>query len=87
MGASTFAVVRLMVWQFSKPVLVANLIAWPTAWLITQDWLSGFAYRIDLTPVPFVVASTLAFLIAAVTIVYHAFRASNTNPATILKHE
>ncbi len=87
MGASTFAVVRLMVWQFSKPVLVANLIAWPTAWLITQDWLSGFAYRIDLTPVPFVVASTLAFAIAAVTIVYHAFRASNTNPAVILKHE
>lgn len=87
MGASTFAVVRLMVWQFSKPVLVANLIAWPTAWLITQDWLSGFAYRIDLTPVPFVAASVLAFLIAAVTIVYHAYRASNTNPAIILKHE
>ncbi len=87
MGASTFAVVRLMVWQFSKPVLVANLIAWPTAWLITQDWLSGFAYRIDLTPVPFVMASVLAFGIAAVTIVYHAYRASNTNPAVILKHE
>ncbi len=87
MGASTFAVVRLMVWQFSKPVLVANIIAWPTAWLITRDWLSGFAYRIDLTPTPFVAASTLAFLIAAVTIMYHAIRASNTNPVTILKHE
>ncbi len=87
MGASTFAVVRLMVWQFSKPVIVANLVAWPVAWMITQDWLSGFAYRIDLTPVPFIAASTLAFMIAAVTIVYHAIRASNTNPAAILKHD
>lgn len=87
MGANTFAVVRLMVWQFSKPVLVANLIAWPAAWLITRDWLSGFAYRIDLTPVPFVTASFLAFLIAATTVIYHAVRASGTSPAVVLKQE
>lgn len=87
MGASTFAVVRLMVWQFSKPVLIANLIAWPAAWLITRDWLASFAYRIDLTPVPFIVASMIALFIAVLTVVYHAVRASNTSPATILKHE
>lgn len=87
MGASTFEVVRLMVWQFSKPVLIANVIAWPAAWMITSDWLSGFAYRIELTPVPFMTASLLAFLIAAATVVFHAVRASNINPAVILKHE
>jgi len=87
MGASTFAVVKLMVWQFSKPVLIANLIAWPAAWLITRDWLAGFAYRIDLTPMPFVAASTIALMIAALTVVYHAVRASNTSPAVTLKCE
>ena len=87
MGASTFAVVRLMVWQFSKPVLIANLIAWPAAWLITRDWLAGFAYRIDLTPAPFMTASIIALLIAVLTVVYHAVRASNTSPAVTLKCE
>ena len=87
MGASTFGVVRLMVWQFSKPVLIANLIAWPAAWLITRDWLAGFAFRIDLTPIPFVTASAIALLIAVSTVVYHAVRASNTSPAVTLKCE
>lgn len=87
MGASTFAVVRLMVWQFSKPVLVANLIAWPAAWFITRDWLAGFAYRIDLTPVPFMTASVIALMIAVLTVMFHAIRASNTSPALTLKHE
>lgn len=87
MGASTFAVVRLMVWQFSKPVLIANLIAWPAAWLITRDWLAGFAYRIDLTLMPFVTASMIALLIAVLTVVFHAVRASNTSPAVTLKCE
>ena len=45
MGASTFEVVRLMLWQFSKPVLVANLIAWPVAWFIASEWLAGFAFQ------------------------------------------
>lgn len=87
MGASTFAVVRLMVWQFSKPVLIANLIAWPAAWLITRDWLASFAYRIDLTPVPFMTASLIALMIAVLTVMFHAIRASNTSPALTLKHE
>ncbi len=87
MGASTFAVVRLMVWQFSKPVLIANLIAWPAAWFITRDWLAGFAYRIDLTPVPFMAASTIALMIAVLTVMYHAVRASNASPAVALKCE
>ncbi len=87
MGASTFAVVKLMVWQFSKPVLIANLIAWPAAWFITRDWLAGFAYRIDLTPMPFIAASSIALMIAVLTVVYHAVRASNTSPAVTLKCE
>lgn len=87
MGASSIALVRLMVWQFSKPVLFANLLAWPVAWMITSAWLEGFAYRIDLTIVPFAAASVLAFLIAALTVSYHAMRVSGTNPARILRHD
>lgn len=87
MGASTVSVTWLMVWQFSMPVLIANLIAWPAAWLITRDWLAGFAYRISLTPIPFMTASLIALAIAVLTIVYHAVRVSHTSPAVTLKHD
>jgi putative ABC transport system permease protein len=87
MGASKRSIVTLMVWQFSKPVLTANLIAWPSAWYLASDWLSGFAYRIDLTPLPFVSASLLALLIAGVTVSVHALKVSSANPINALRHE
>ena len=48
LGARTRDIVRLLAWQFSKPVIIANLIAWPVAWWVMRDWLNGFDARIDL---------------------------------------
>jgi putative ABC transport system permease protein len=48
LGARSQDIVRLLAWQFSKPVIVANLIAWPVAWWVMRDWLNGFDTRIDL---------------------------------------
>ena len=73
-GASTRDIVRLLVWQFSKPVMIANLIAWPVAWWVMREWLNGFEARIDLGPAPFVIASALALAIAIGTIAGHAFK-------------
>jgi putative ABC transport system permease protein len=53
LGARSRDIVRLLAWQFSKPVIVANLIAWPVAWWVMRDWLNGFDARIALGPVPF----------------------------------
>ena len=50
LGARSRDIVRLLVWQFSKPVIVANLIAWPIAWWVMRDWLNGFDARIPLGP-------------------------------------
>ncbi len=86
-GANNPAIVKLLVWQFSKPVLVANLIAWPLVWYIMQDWLSGYAYRIDLTLLPFAVASLIALCIAWSTVSIHALRVARTNPIHALRHE
>ena len=44
LGASVRDIVRLLVWQFSRPVIVANLIAWPVAFWLMRDWLDGFRY-------------------------------------------
>ena len=40
LGARTRDIVRLLAWQFSKPVIIANLIAWPVAWWVMRDWLN-----------------------------------------------
>ena len=87
LGARTLDIVRLLVWQFSRPVLIANLIAWPIAWWVMREWLNQFDLRIGLGPTPFVAAGLLALLIAVFTIGAHAFRVARTNPVHALRYE
>ena len=48
MGASRSDILRFISWQFARPVLLANLIAWPLAWFFMRRWLEGFAYHVDV---------------------------------------
>jgi putative ABC transport system permease protein len=87
LGARTRDIVRLLVWQFSRPVLIANVIAWPIAWWTMRDWLNGFDTRMALTPLPFVLAGGLALAIAVATIAGHAFKVARANPIRALRYE
>ena len=55
-GARTRDIVRLLLWQFSIPVLIANAIAWPVAYYYLHHWLESYAYRISLNPLYFLAA-------------------------------
>ncbi|HEX4799992.1 MAG: ABC transporter permease [Myxococcales bacterium] len=87
LGARTRDIVRLLVWQFSRPVIIANLIAWPVAWWMMRDWLNGFDERITLTPIPFVVAAAIALGIAVATVVGHSVKVARANPIHALRYE
>jgi len=87
LGARTRDIVRLLVWQFSRPVIVANLIAWPVAWWLMRDWLNKFDDRIALGPAPFVTAALVALTIAIVTVVGHALKVARANPIHALRYE
>jgi putative ABC transport system permease protein len=87
LGARVRDIVRLLVWQFSKPVIVANLIAWPVAWWVMRGWLNGFDTRIALGPTPFLLAGALALAIAIATVAGHAFRVARSNPVHALRYE
>ena len=87
LGARSRDIVRLLAWQFSKPVIVANLIAWPIAWWVMRDWLNGFDARIDLEPTPFLLAGLLALAIAIGTIAGHALKVARSNPIHALRYE
>jgi putative ABC transport system permease protein len=87
LGARTRDIVRLLVWQFSRPVIVANIIAWPIAWWLMRDWLNSFDQRITLTPVPFVIAAAIALAIAIATVAGHAMKVARANPIHALRYE
>ncbi|HET7605523.1 MAG TPA: ABC transporter permease [Sphingomicrobium sp.] len=87
LGARTRDIVRLLVWQFSRPVIIANVIAWPIAWWLMRDWLNGFDQRIPLTPVPFLAAGAIALGIAIATVVGHAVKVARANPIHALRYE
>ncbi len=86
-GASSLDVVRLFLWRFTKPVLWANVIAWPFAFWAASHWLNGFAYRVSLPPWLFLCASISALLIAWATVGTQAWLAAQTKPATTLRYE
>jgi putative ABC transport system permease protein len=87
LGARTRDIVGLLAWQFSKPVIIANLIAWPVAWWAMREWLNTFDARIDLGPTPFVLAGAIALAIAIGTISGHAFKVARANPIHALRYE
>jgi len=86
-GARTGEIVRLMLWRISIPVLVANLIAWPLAYLYLHRWLEGYAYRIRLSPVYFLAAGAAALLIAWAAVYANTLRLARTSPIHALRYE
>jgi len=86
-GARDRDVVLLLLWQFSLPILIANLIAWPIAWYYLHDWLNGFAYRITLSPLYFLGVGLVALVIAWATILGHALHVARANPIKALRYE
>jgi len=86
-GARSKDIVLMLLWQFSIPVLIANLIAWPVAYYYLRHWLEGYAYRISLNPLYFVGAGAAALVIAWATVFVHARRVAKANPIHALRYE
>jgi putative ABC transport system permease protein len=87
MGAAPTDIVRLLLWHLSRPVLLANLIAWPLAFFVMRAWLRSFPYRIELEPWMFLAASAAALLIAWLTVLAQAWRVSRAAPVAALRYE
>ena len=87
LGASTPHLVMLLSREFIFLVLLANLIAWPIAYYLMRDWLSGFAYQTDLNVLPFVASAIMALIIAFGTVSLQAIRAARSNPIDALRYE
>ncbi len=87
LGASISHVVFLLSKEFTKWVLIANLVAWPLGYLFMKQWLHNFSYRIDLGVWTFIISAGLALLIALATVSYQSVKAALANPVDALKCE
>ena len=87
LGASTRQILVLLLWQLSRPVLLANLIAWPIAWWLMRRWLNGFAERIPLQPWLFPAAGLVALALALSSVGMLAYLVARQKPVDALRYE
>jgi putative ABC transport system permease protein len=87
LGASAPALAGLLSREFTRWVVLANLIAWPVAAFGMHRWLQGFAYRVPLGVAPFVLSAVLALAVAMATVSYQAVRSALTDPVKSLRYE
>jgi putative ABC transport system permease protein len=87
LGASVNGLLGLMAREFAVLVGIANLVAWPLAYVYLNDWLGGYVQRIDLTIVPFLLGAALVLLIAMVTISLRTYAATQTDPVDAIRSE
>ncbi|CAM4235580.1 duplicated orphan permease [Pedobacter westerhofensis] len=87
LGATTFELVKMLNTSFIMMVFIANLVAWPVAYIFISQWLSRYTYRIDLSIWPFVTAMLISMLVTLLTVSLRSYRAARTNPIDALKYE
>jgi len=87
LGASVHSIVILLSKEFSRWVLLANIIAWPAAYYAMNRWLQNFPYRVHIQLWIFLSAGVIALAIALVTVSSQAIKAALSNPVEILKNE
>lgn len=86
-GATTPQIVRLMTWDLTKPVLWANVIAWPLAYWAVKRGLEFYVLRADISPLLYVGAGLAGLVIAWGVVAVHVIRTARTHPAYALRYE
>ncbi len=86
-GASVLGLVSLLSREFTKWVLLANLVAWPAAYLFGRKWLENFATRMPMPWGMFFLSAGLAVAICLITVSFQSIRAATANPVDSLRYE
>jgi putative ABC transport system permease protein len=87
LGASEAQITYILSRNFTVLILLSFILVSPITWWLLAEWLEGFAYRVDINPLLFVLGGIVALIIALATIGYHTMRAARANPVKALRYE
>jgi ABC-type antimicrobial peptide transport system permease subunit len=87
LGSSVPSIVIHLSKDLTRLVFLANIIAWPVAWFLLQQWLRGFLYRAPIRLDVFIAAGTLAAFMAMMTVGYQSIKAATAKPVDSLRYE
>jgi len=87
MGASQNQILALFLLQFSRWVVISNIIAWPLAFFVMKNWLQNFTYRIEFPFWTFILSLLLSLTIAVITVSWQSLKVSRMNPASSIRAE
>lgn len=87
LGASFMEIIVLLSKEFTKGVLVSNVIAWPVAYFVMNKWLQNFAYRTRIGAGIFLASAALTLGIALLTVSFQSVKAAAANPVDSLRYE
>jgi len=87
LGGKRLDIIALLLWQFTRPIVLAVAIAWPFAYFAASAWLEGFARRVELDAMSFLLPSLATLLFALVIVVAHASVLLRRRPVSALRYE
>lgn len=87
LGASSISILNMLTGKFIVNAVIANVIAAPVSYFAMNKWLSGFAYKIDISPLPFILTLLFSSLIVMITIAMKSWKAVSINPVEALRTE
>lgn len=86
-GATITTVLIMLQKEFGKLVMISCIIAIPAGYFIIKQWLGSYSSHVKISPFYFISAVMIIFILSAVTLIYHSFKAASANPAETLKNE
>jgi putative ABC transport system permease protein len=87
LGATVPGILGLLAKEFALGIVVANVFAWPVAWIVVRRWLGGFAYRAAPSVWTLLAAGGLALAMAMLSVAWRSVRAARANPVDSLRYE
>ena len=87
LGADGVGIIRLFLKEYGWTILIANIIAWPVAYLIVNNWLQNYNYRIQQDVFSYFLVFVLVFCFAFAMIIAQCYKVAVTNPVKSLRME
>ncbi len=87
LGATIWDILRLLASDFTRLIILALVLAFPVSYAVMNNWLSDYAYRIDMSWWFFLIGAVFVIGISWLTISWHSLRAATANPVESLKSE